>query len=214
MDDNTSLMSRIGTALTGSSSEDTETTTDTTAAPPPAPAAAPVAKKHRIATTSFAGPLGKFQFNTDLGGVVLEVDAAKIPDSIRDVVTAYGAVSIIQGAYGNADPENIVAVARDMLDRLYTGRWTPGPSRSEKEPDDLHVVLAEHLNKPIDYVVETYIPKYMTKNGFVGRVGLGQARKRLAGHPDIAPKIAKLVSERAKRAADAAKKAPRESLDL
>ena len=172
-----------------------------------APAAAKT--KRRIATASFDGHVGKIEFTAEHGGETVEIDATKIAGSIADVVKAYGAVNIMQTSYNTSnDP---VGAAKAMVKRLYSGDWRPGIPRRVAEPEVLTSALATHLQKPPEYIEEVYLPAYAKKHG-IERIG--DARRKLRAHPVIADLIAKITAERAAQASQAARKSPREALDL
>jgi hypothetical protein len=166
---------------------------------------APPAKKRRIASSSFDGHIGKIEFAT---GEIVEIDATKIPDSIGELVKAYGAISVIQTAYSASDAP--VEAAQAMVKRLYSGDWRPGLPRRQAEPAILTQALATHLKKPPEFIDEVWLPAYAKKHG----LDLGSARRKVRAHGDIAGLIAKITAERAAAAAAHAKKVPRESLDL
>ena len=170
--------------------------------------AAPVARtKRRVATASFEGSVGRITFEDS--GEVVEVDAAKIAPSIVPLVTAYGAVNILQTAYSTSDTP--IEAARAMAKRLLSGDWRPGLPRKKAEPEVLTQALATHLNKPTDYIEEVWLPKFCQKHNMLP----GVARRKLRAMGVLAELIAKITAERAAAASAAAKKAPRsEALDL
>ncbi len=164
--------------------------------------------KKRIATASYEGTVGKIEFSAGYGGHIVEVDPKKVHPSILELVTAAGAVSIVQTAYSaNSDP---VGAARAMMRRLESGDWRPGYPHREAEPDVLTQALATHLNKPPAYIEDVYLPAYCRKHD----IEAGPARRRLRLHGAIAELIAKITAERAAKALAVAKKAPREAVDL
>ncbi len=163
--------------------------------------------KRRVATASFEGSIGRITFEGS--GAVVEVDAAKIPPNIASLVTAYGAVNILQTAYSTSDTPFDAAQA--MAKRLLSGDWRPGLPRKQAEPEVLTQALATHLNKPTDYIEEVWLPKFCQKHDLLP----GVARRKLRAMGVLAELIAKITAERAAAASAAAKKAPRsEALDL
>jgi hypothetical protein len=181
----------------------TSTGAGTTNGTDPAAVAKP---KRKIANTTIDGSTVTIVFAS---GQTLTFDAKKVAPAIAPSVTAYGAAGIIQTAYNTAkDP---VQAAEVMIGRLSIGDWTPGRPKADSEPDPLIVALAEHLDKPHDFVTETYLPKFAEKNG-IGSVGA--ARRELRKHPAIAPRIAEITAERAKAAVAASKKAPARDLAI
>jgi hypothetical protein len=168
-------------------------------------AALPTPKKRRIATASFSGSVGKITFAT---GEVVEVDAAKLPATLSDIIKAYGAINIIQTAYSASDTP--VEAARAMLKRLMAGDWRPGLPRREAEPDVLTQALMAHLQKPAEFISEVWVPAYAKKHDLV----IGAAKRKLREHGVISALIAKITAERAAAAAQAARGGPREALDL
>jgi len=165
-------------------------------------------QKRKIATSRYEGHVGRIEFSSDLGGHVVEIDGTKIHPSIKDTVTAYGAVNIMQTAYNTSDDP--VGAARAMARRLQSGDWKPGLPRREAEPDVLMQALAQHLQKPVDWVETIWLPAYGKKHG----LDTGPAKRQLRAHKTIAGVIAEITAKRAAEAAAAAKRAPAESLDL
>lgn len=186
-----------------------ETEHDQPAEHSPQPNGAVVTTKKRIAHASFEGAIGRVEFSDIYKGAVVEIDFAAIPDVVKPLVGAYGAVQIIQTAYNSSDDP--VNAARAMVKRLLAGDWKPGLPRRDAEPEPLIAALADHLNKDPAFVEEVYLPAYMQKHGLEST---GAARRRLRAHPDIAHKIAAITAQRAAKAAQAVRKAPREDLSI
>ena len=174
---------------------------------PSAPPAAPT--KKRIAHARFDGAIGRVEFSDVYKGAVVEIDFAAIPDTIKSIVGAYGAVQIIQTAYNSSDDP--VGAAKAMVKRLLVGDWKPGLPRRDAEPDPLTQALADHLDKDPAFVEEVYIPAYMQKHGLDSA---GMARRRLRAHPIIAHKIATITARRAAKIAADVRKAPSEDLSI
>lgn len=167
------------------------------------------APRKRIASASFTGSVGRIEFTETYGNAIVEVDFDKIADSIKSTVGAYGAVQIVKTAYNSSD--NPVEAVKTMVKRLAVGDWRPGIPKREAEPDPLTMALADHLGKDHAFVEAVYIPAYKDKHGLDS---LSAARRKLRMHPDVAAKIATIAAQHAAKAAQAARKAPREDLSL
>lgn len=180
--------------------------TDTTTA---ANGALPPRTKRRVASTSIEGSTVTIKFLQSDREV--SIDTSKLPVGVQPNVQAYGVGAILQGAYGNAEEGAEADACEAMAKRLMSGDWRPGLQRASAEPDALLVALADHLDKDVDYIEGTYLQAYAYRHGLTSQAA---ARRKLRAHPEIAAKVASITAERAKRAAEAAKKAPREALDL
>lgn len=178
-------------------------------------------KKQRVAVTKVDGSNIHIQFQPHVGGGEVHIDTGKIPGADKLSGPAlhifnHGVASLIQGSYTNSETD-YHKTAKAMADRLLAGTWSPGRTRSSdpKEPDELLVALSEHLKIPVEDVEKNFLPAYARKHNLHakdGGPGLAQARRMLRENRDVAPIIARIVAERAKRAAAQASKGPKEDL--
>lgn len=174
---------------------------------------APAAKR-KIANSTVSGSTISVQFSEHFGKHLLTLDTSTLSPEMQAMLAAQGAAGVIQGAYTSpgADP---IKAANDMVARLKAGTWHPGPARGEALPDPLVQATAEYLAKqtgqdyPYDRVEEKFLPAYQVRHGLGS---IGAARRKLRMHPDIAPRIAQIESERSKAAALRAKGGHRENL--
>lgn len=176
-------------------------------------ASAPQAKR-KIANSTVTGSTVNVQFSSAFHNELVTLDTSTLSAEMQGMLAAQGAASVIQGGYSapGADP---VKAAKDMVARLRAGTWHPGPARGEALPDPLVQATAEHLAKqsgkdyPYERVEDVFLPAYQERHGLGS---IGAARRKLRQHPDIAPRIAQIESERSKAAAMRAKGAHRENL--
>ncbi len=183
-------------------------------------ATAAKAKRARAAVTAIDGSNIHIKFEPRVGGGELHLDTSKIPGaesltgSARHIFN-HGVVGIVQGSYSNVET-GYHKTAKAMADKLLAGTYTPGRGRpaEAKEPDELILALSEHL-KLSNEAAEKYIEKYANHHKFVstkGGPGLAQARRALRANHAVAPIIARIVADRAKRVVQSAQKAPKEDL--
>jgi hypothetical protein len=173
--------------------------------------------KRKIASASVSGSVVELRFSPAFKDVHISLDTDKVPKDCRAALTAQGAISVIQSAYGNSD--NPVQAAQDAVAKLLAGDWRPGPPRGMPVVDPLIQAITDHLNhnlpdgKSVDmaHVENEFLPAYQAKHG-LGNVAA--ARRKLRTHPDIASRVAAIEAARAKAAAEKVKGGAHEALNL
>lgn len=188
---------------------------------------APGAKRRKIANTSIDGSVASITFRPDTpDSVTRSYDIHRLPggeklDGMLASVVAYGVVAVLQSAYsGEDDP---VAAADEQWNRLVSGHWAPGrmftAGGSSKLSDPLALAISEYLTSrgkpplsPEDFN-EVFVPAYMEKTGIKS---VAAAKRALGMHPEVAAIRSKVMAERAKSAAAAAKRtnAPALMIDI
>jgi hypothetical protein len=168
-------------------------------------------KRNAVASTSVNGSVAKIEFAPSFGGDVLTFDAAQIPGAEQCTgsalaLVAFGGLHVIRIAYNNADDKP--AAARAAIDKLLAGQWKGNlPRKAEAEPEPLLVALAEHLKITPEQVETTFLPAYASKHGLER---IGDAKRKLRTHKTIAPMVARITADRAKRIAEAVRGQPKD----
>lgn len=133
-------------------------------------------------------------------GDEIALNVSELPDTTRVNLECVGVSRIVGQAYAKAaDPQE---ATKKAIAALKAGEWKPGREKSEKEPKELVLALAEVTSKPT-HVVEERLSS-------MGRKEKAALRK----HPQVAVVLARMAADRAKEAAKAAKKQPAISLDF
>lgn len=147
---------------------------------------------------------------------IITFDTATLADkpAVARNLLAYGVGSLLRQAAGMEDPHKSVS---ELVQRLMSGQWQPGRRPAgPKEVDPVIEALATRLGRSVDYVVGEYIPAFCRKQGLTtsdGKLRMSLAREQLSLHPDLAPIVARIVTQRSKVAAKAGEHFDLGSLD-
>lgn len=185
-------------------------------------AAASASNRRKIASALVDGTIGSLTFHQS--GHTLAQDALKLPEPMRNALAAFGLVAALQTAYSGAGktPEQAEEDARDCLERIKRGEWTPGRPKAEREIEPIVEAIAERMKLSVEQVEDEWLPRYCKKHGYVrkdGKSNIASAKRELMSHHELAPLVGKILAQRAKdmQAAGKAGKAAKEaapSLDV
>ena len=173
---------------------------------------APSSGRRRIARANFKGTVAELHFEEQ--GITRQYDISAIPggDKLTGMAAQlllYGAVSVLQTAYSNKQVADPVTAADKKWHDIMSGHWSPGLNYAtrENESDDLALAFCEMLAKrgktmTVHEFDEVYVPAYMKKTGIKS---VAAAKRALGMNEEVAANRARILADRAKDRAKAAR---------
>src|SRR6266446_8443670 len=176
-------------------------------------------KKNGVAKSIVTGSVVTYTFTN---GETATCDVSKLPPKIQLDYAVEGVRNAGRLAFQKmTDPAKAALATRTRFEKMLSGDVSKVSRHTTKEPDALTQALANLTGKTVDFVENTWFPRYFaskdsgcttnTVNGKTRMYGKKEALARLTVDPGIKPEYDKIVRE---RAAATAKAAPAKRLDL
>jgi len=177
-------------------------------------------KKSGVAKSTVAGSVVTY---TVVGGETAIVDVAKLSPAVQLEHAIEGVRNHLRLSFQKVeDPVKALGLLRTRIAKMVSGDTTKTSRRAVKEPDALTQALANLTGKTVDFVENTWFPRYFaskdsgcttnTVNGKTRMYGKSEALARLTADPGIKPEYDKIMRERAAAVAKTA--TPVKRLDL